>query len=440
MCTVTGAHRLCSQGASRALFSRHRSTRYLHTSCFLALLLWLAPPLVRSQQISPAPLPKDPSLTTSVLLQQSLQQAPEYLELASRDEEARAHVEAARSWLAGRPSLEATYLDDQPRSAAGMTELEYGLQLPLWRPGERRDAAALGRSLGVQTEAWRTYLELTIAGRLRESLAELDEAERIQEIEREATEVAKHLLVGVERLFEAGEASALDVAQARTVLLTQQREELRVSTARERAEMAWVRLTGLRARPQGTYREPLSEKTEISADHPWLRLLSSDLAVAEESVKRARAEARGSPSVMLGTRRSRGSDTEDYNDSLLLSLSLPFGGSSHVSAQVSTMRRQQAVAQVAFKTAERELQQRLQTLQGELAVVTQSLRLTDEQVALDRQQWEMARTAFEVGEVTLFQVLTALRQSHTSVREHELLKLRRESLVAQINQTVGVLP
>lgn len=440
MCTVIGAHRLCSEGTDRALPSRHRSPRHPWTLWLLATLLCLAPPLVGAELAGTAPLPKDPTLTISILLQQSLQQAPEYLELASRDEEARAHVTAARSWLAGRPSLEATYLDDQPRSAVGMTELEYGVQLPLWRFRERRNAAALGRSLGAQTEAWRTYLELTIAGRLRELLAELDEAERLQEIEQEATHEAKQLLVGVERLFEAGDASALDVAQARTALLTQQREELRVITSREVAEAAWKRLTGLQARPPGTYRETPSERSEISADHPWLRLLSSDVTVAEETVKRARTEARGNPSVTLGTRRSRGSDADEYNDSLLLSLSLPFGGSSHVGAQVSSMRRQQAAAQVALKTAERELQQQLHALRGELAVVTHSLRLTDEQVLLDRRQWEMTRTAFEVGEVTLFQVLTTLRQSRASVREHEMLKLRRDSLVVQINQTVGVLP
>jgi outer membrane protein TolC len=61
-------------------------------------------------------------------------------------------------------------------------------------------------------------------------------------------------------------------------------------------------------------------------------------------------------------------------------------------------------------------------------------------VALDRRQWEMAQAAFELGEVTLFQVLTALRQARASARENEELKLRQERLITQFNQVIGVLP
>jgi cobalt-zinc-cadmium efflux system outer membrane protein len=386
------------------------------------------------------PMARSPELNFSLMLQQALQRAPEYLELAARDEEARLHVAAARSWIAGRPSMEASYLDDRPRSALGVTELEYGVQFPLWRRGERKDAALLGENLGAQTSAWKSYLELTLAGRVRQSLVDLDSADRLLAIERQATAEVRRMLESIEKLFDAGEAAQMDVAQTRTLLLNQQRKELQAATALANAESAYSLLTGLAARPATAHREQAAPRNAIDADHPWLRLLASGVAVAEDAVRRTRQEAKGSPSVMVGARRQRGGEGEDYNDSLLVSLSVPFGGSAHVGSRVSSVKRQKAEAEIQFKTAQNELTRRLRELQHEQEQTRAALRLSEEQVALDRRQWEMAQSAFELGELTLFQVLAALRQSGASTLEHEILKLRSESLVIQFNQSVGVLP
>lgn len=387
-----------------------------------------------------APLPRDPQLTFTILLQQALPRAPEYLELAARDEEARLHVAAARSWLAGRPSLEAGYSNDRPRSAHGKNEFEYGVQLPLWRPGERRAAARLGGTLGGQFQAWRAHLKLALAGRLRENLRALDAADRLLALERQATGEAEQLVASVEKLHAAGEAAQADVGQARALLLQQRRQELQAELALAAAESGYVELTGLSARPATAHREEPAPRGAIADDHPWLRYLATGVEVADGAVQQARQEARGNPSVLVGARRQRDAAGELYNDSLVVGLSLPFGASAQVDARVSSIRRQKAAAEVELKTAQRELARRLRELQLEFAHTAAALRLSAEQVALDRRQAEAARAAFELGELNLFQVLTVLRQSRASAREHETLQLQRESLAVQINQTVGVLP
>lgn len=412
------------------------ATKWLAT---LSLCLSLAGAAIATD-VARAPLTRSPGLSFPILLQQALQRAPEYLELAARDEEARQHIAAARSWIAGRPSLEASYLDDRPRSAQGVTELEYGVQFPLWRRGERKYAATMGENLGAQTTAWKAYLELTIAGRLRQCLIDLDAADRLLAIERQATAAVRRMVESVEQLFAAGEAAQMDVAQTRTLLLNQQRRELQAATTLANAESAYSLLTGLNARPATAHREQPAPRNAIDADHPWLRFLASGITVADDAVRRTRQEAKGSPSVLVGARRQRGGEREEYNDSLLVSLSLPFGGSAHVDSRVSSVKRQKTEAEIQLKTAQNELTRQLRELQQEQEMTRAALLLSAEQVALDRRKWEMARSAFELGEVTLFQVLTALRQSGASTLEHETLQLRRESLVIQFNQTVGVLP
>jgi len=321
-----------------------------------------------------------------------------------------------------------------------MLELEYGVQVPLWRRGERRDARLLGENLGAQTMAWKSHLELTVAGRLRTSLADLDSADRLLTIERQSTADARQLLAGVEKLFDAGEVPQLDVMQTRTLLLNQQRQELEAESALRAAELAFSTLTGLAARPAAPHVEALAEGREISADHPWLRLLQASLDVANDAVRQARLEARGNPSALLGSRRQRGGSTEPYNDSVVLSLSVPFGGSAHVASQVGAVMRQKTEAEVQLQTARRDLTREMREVERELAMVRAALVLGEEQVALDRRQREMSQSAFELGEVTLFQVLTALRQARASARELEALKLRQERLITQFNQVIGVLP
>ncbi len=386
------------------------------------------------------PLTRDPALTFSVLLPQALQRTPEYLTLAARDQEAAAHVAAARSWLAGRPSLEASHTRDRLRSGAGATESDYALQLPLWRPGERRDAQRLASAVGQEAKAWRAYLELTVAGQLRECLAALARAERVAALERTATTEAERLAQTVERLFAAGETTALDVAQIRTALLTQQRQALDAQHALARAEATYVWLTGLTALPAAPHREAPAAHWEITPDHPWLAYLAASVTVTEGNIQRARVAARGNPALALGGKRERGAQGEPYLDSVVLGLSVPFGGRAHVDAAVTSAQRQRTEAQVTRQSAERDLRQQLDTARRELATLAATERLAAEQVAVDRGQWQMAQAAFAAGETTLLQVLSALRQYRLSQREHDLLTLRRDSLTAHLNHIVGDLP
>lgn len=383
---------------------------------------------------------KNPELNFSILLQQALQNSPEFLEIAARDDEARLYLESGRSWIAGRPSLAISYLDDQPRTAMGMTELEYGVHLPLWRPGERRDARAMGESFGAQAAAWKAHLELTVVGRLRSSLADLETADRLLAIERQATADARTLLSTVEKMLGAGEVAQADVMQARALLLQQQRQELAAETALVDAEWNYSSLTGLAARPATAHVERRTERTDIAAGHPWLRFLETGVAVADGAIKQTRLEAAGSPSVMVGSRRQRGSSTETYNDSLIFSVNVPFGASAHVRSRVGTVARQKADAEVQLLAARKELMRQLHEAEHELGQIEESLVLGEEQVALDQRQWEMAKSAFEVGEMNLFQVLTALRQARVSAREFESLKLRKQRLITEFNQVIGVLP
>ena len=404
------------------------------------LVALLAMSALQAQELDHAPLARDASLSISVLLAQVLEHAPQALEGDARAAQARAMTAQGDSWTAGRPSLQAEYIDDRTLSDLGQRELTYGIALPLWRPGERGAMQARGEHYDAQVAAWQDAFRLDMAGRLRHALAAMQEADALLAAEQLATADARELLVIAEALFNAGETAQQDVLQARAVLLAQQRNELTAEAARVDAERNYATLTGLHVRPAAAHSESLAPVEEVGPEHPVLRLLRSDIDLAGSEITRAEVEARGSPTLSIGSRRQRADDFSENDNALALSISIPLGGQAHVDAATSPARRARVDAEVNLLNTQRALNLQLHEVEHELFTLRESLPLSEEQTRLARQQWDMERAAFEAGESDMSQVVIALQQSRLSARELNALNLRHARLICEFNQIVGVLP
>ena len=397
-------------------------------------------PNLHAQELDHAPLIKAQDLNFTTLLEQTLANAPEALETEVRTEQAQAMVDVGESWIAGRPSAQLDYIDDQMLSNLGERELTYGIALPLWRSGERNAMQARGQQYNAQVAAWQEAFTLTMAGKLRQVLADMQDADTLLATEKQATADARQLLSIAESLHASGETARRDVLQAQTLLLAQQRNELAAEAARVDAERKYQMLTGLNRRPAKPHTESLLTAEEVSPEHPLLRLLRSDIDLAAAEIDKTELDALGSPTLSIGSRRQRAGNQNDYQDALALSVTIPFGGRAHVNASTSSARRNKVEADVRYLNTYRELNLQLHEVAHELFTLNESLPLSKEQAQLARQQWEMAKTAFVTGETDISQVVIALQQSRRSARELEVITLRHARLITEFNQIVGVLP
>lgn len=404
------------------------------------LVALLALPGLHGQELDHAPLATDPLLRFDTLLEQTLAHAPDALQRSARENEAQAMTALGQSWTAGRPSLQMNYIDDRLLSDLGQSELTWGVALPLWRPGERRAMQQRGAQYDAQAALWEDAFRLDMAGRLRSALADMADADAMLAAEQLATADARELLRIAEAQFAAGAAAQRDVLQARTLLLSQQRNELAAEAARVDAERNYATLTGLQARPAALPAESIAPDEEVPQDHPLLRLLRSEVDVASAEITRAEAEARGAPTLSVGTRRQRAGYFTDYEDALALSVSIPLGGRAHVNAAASAERRAKVDADVRYLNAVRALNLQLHEVEHELFTLGESLPLSQEQAQLARQQWDMARAAFEAGETDMSQVVLALQQARLGARDLDAVTLRHTRLVSEFNQILGVLP
>lgn len=405
-----------------------------------SLVALMTMPGLQAQELDHAPLATAPDLTFSTLLEQTLAHAPEALETSVRTDQAQAMNDLGNSWTAGRPGVQLDYIDDRLLSDLGQRELTYGIALPLWRPGERRAMQARGQQYSEQVDAWQKAFSLAMAGRLRGALADMQQADAELAAEQLATADALQLLSIAESLFAAGETAQRDVLQARALVLAQQRNELAAEAARVDAERSYSTLTGLNVRPATAHAEVIQVAEVVGAGHPLLQLLQSNVDLASAEIDKAEADARGNPVLSIGSRRQRAGYFADYEDALALSLTIPIGGRAHVDASTSSARRDKVDADVRYLTTVRELNLQLHEVEHEIFTLGESLPLSQEQAQLARQQWEMARAAFEAGEIDMSQVVIALQQARVTARDLDAIALRHARLITEFNQIIGVLP
>lgn len=381
-----------------------------------------------------------PTLGFHDILASTLTHAPESQETPVRQQQADAFAAAGHSWLAGRPNLALNYYNDSLLDNRGQVEAEYGLQVPLWRPGERRDSVLLGERYQTQVQLWQQALQLELAGRVRAVLADIHEAEVLLRLEREATLTAEELVRVSTAMFTAGALARVDVMQTENLLLEQRRREFQAEATLVDAEITYEFLTGLESRPAAQHTEAQSTATEIGASHPLLRYLRSDVDVMDGAVRQSEIAAKGNPQLTLGTRRERGDRFAPYTDSVNLSLTIPLGGKSFVSARTSATRRQKVDAEVLYLNTQRRLELALHDAEHELFLARQALPLAGQQAALGRERRTLAQAAFEQGELTLAQVLPAVQEARTAERDLTLLQVREQRLITEYNQLIGVLP
>jgi hypothetical protein len=184
----------------------------------------------------------------------------------------------------------------------------------------------------------------------------------------------------------------------------------------------------------------MHEEDEISSVHPWLAYLKVNADVARSAVNQVQIRSGTSPIIGLGYRRERDNRLGDYIDTLGVSLSIPLGKSSVVKTAMSDARREEADLQVILQQARISLNQMLHEAEHEAYVIGKKLAEVDTKVELNQQRWEKSRLAYELAETNFYQVLMALEDLHKSEKERRSLELELQLRIAEINQSLGIMP
>jgi len=380
------------------------------------------------------------AVTLAEAVQASLERHPE-----SRLAEARHKVEAgyrqqAESFLGGDPSVTLSATGDTFGSDFGYEEYVVGISLPVLLPGQRSARAAIADNLGRLADDDRKRLLWQVAGEVLERAWQL----RIAHAElKESTKqwaAARALVQDIRHRHEVGEVSRNDLLLAQQDLITAEAGYQEARDALQKARIAWRNYTGLDALPDDLEAFSARKAEENLASHPRLAALVAQVETARARTADARARRRASPVVSLFAKRDRGDRNQDYTDSLGLEVSMPLGTGAPAAPAIAEAEAELTRAQASFDLARRELQLELARAEQEVARATRLHLLAERNHRLSLSRLKLAQRAFELGEMDLYQLLLARRQSYQATRELRLRKLEKARALARKNHVSGVIP
>ena len=293
----------------------------------------------------------------------------------------------ASSWLAGIPTLSASYIDSQ--EPLGTDEAEVSLNLPIKSAARRRLDGELEARAGDYAEAAAAYRRWLYAGKVREAAW----THRLAVLDLAAARERRTLLATLnDRLTRLADSGAIPRYTALITARSLVDAELAVDQAERalaREETLFRALTGLSALP-----EDLTEPTPVPAEPAWQRhpaLRRLEAARAQEATQLAlAAPATASWNLSLVAREFEGPQLTEDQYGLAVDMPLNFLGT-----QSSSNRSQRGAARRDYLIARDQLwldlRRRWDTLQSEARHLARRRELLTEAAALaDRIEAQVA--------------------------------------------------
>ncbi|OYT86647.1 MAG: transporter [Burkholderiales bacterium PBB6] len=372
---------------------------------------------------------------------------PEAVALATRQAAASAEQQAANAWTAGPAAVELSNQTDRLNRNVGMQELELGVSVPLWLPGERGRsqtlAAAQQRALDSRTAAAR----LKLAGTVREAwwawqraTAELDAAQaQLRTARTTATDASKRV--------KAGELARADQHQADSAVAAAEGLVAQASAAWTSALQQLAALSGLNTSrltdAQQAIGDADSEPPPADTSEPEhaTLLARQDSATASEAAALLAATQQGaSPELKLATTRSRGAAGEPTQQTWTLGVRWPFGGGAAQSARQANARAD-ALEQQALVALER------QRLSAERAAAQARTDAARAQLAAAQRRAQLAvetrgffEKSFRLGETDLPTRLRIEADAADAERQAARARIDLAAAISAWRQALGLLP
>lgn len=382
------------------------------------------------------PVLRDAGLSLAGAIDGALGRAPGAALPQARAAESRALADRAGSLLSAPPAMHMRYQTDRlPGRGGGLSELEAGLDLPLWRSGQRdalqheADASRVQSEEELRSHRWR------VAGEVRESVWRVLQAEADVKRADADVELYRALEDDVSRRIRAGDAAPVERLSAeaarreRDAVLYEAQVELAHSL------FGWTALTGLKALPGTAREQPATE----AAGYPPVLAAEAAMERARRALGSARSQGSGAPRLLVGVRSESATDTPT-TDSVGATLSIPFGGEVHRTAALSPLQVELARAEDELAFARRGATLALHEAGHELHARQQARTLAMGQQEVAEREVELARRAYRIGETSLAERLLVEARAANARRAAATADIAWARAIARYNQSLGILP
>ncbi len=381
----------------------------------------------------------DRQLSLPQLVEHTLQRYPEHALIAALQQESNALQSRGRAWISGAPQVTAFYKGDEVSDDSGFHEFEGAIEIPLWNWGQREAAQMLAEQSHRSGEHQLTAIRLTVAGLVREALWRLKATELKYEMGKVDYQLTEKLFNTIQRRVQLGDLAQADLLLMENELLTLKTDVMEWEAELMHARKDYSFLTQIEKIP-AEFSEQQTEAAEINENHPLLAAKTAEMETLQAEVEWVKKQGSGQPTFAIGGVTERGSRAEASVNSMMLSISAPFGGERFAAPEIAAAHKAFISAKVARDHLLRSLIQQLHEIKHAIQVDQSRLQITRKIQANAQQRLKMAELSFSLGEIDLVRFLRTRKQTQQALKNTQLLEIRLQQHIALYNQTVGVMP
>ena len=383
--------------------------------------------------------PPAPPLTLKALFDRAWERQPEAQSAALRRESAQAARSGASSFTAEPAALELSTKTDRPGSNQGNREVEVGVALPLWLPGERSRKAALGDAEIKAVESRRLAAQLQLAARVREAWWALQRAQAEMGLAQDRLQNAQRLAADVARRFQAGDMSRADQTQANGAVAQAEAAVAEATGARDVAQAGLAVWGGSVELADGAEPEAVPG-AGLPADHPAVADWQDQAEAARRAADLAAVQTRANPELTVAATRGREQSGERYLQSFTVGLRVPLGGGDRARAKEAAARADALDAEVRARVEQDRLAADVAAATARVKATQTQREAMDRHAALARDTRGFIDKAFRLGEADWPTRLRVELEAMQAERQLARARIDAAAAVSTLRQAMGLLP
>ena len=371
---------------------------------------------------------------------------PEALALQARRDAARAQQKAASAWTPAPAVAELSNKTDRLNRNQGSRELEVGVAVPLWLPGERSRSAALADAENTAVESRTAAAQLRVAANVREAWWAWQRAQIEADSARAQLDNSQRIAADVALRAKAGDLARADQHQADGAVASAEASMAQAEAGLAAARQRLGALAG--AAPASSTAAIASAEPEPEPGtalpegetHAALQELKDRASVAERTAALTASQSRANPELVLATTRERGAYGEANQQSLTLGVRIPFGGGPRHDARSANARAEATEAQAQLALERQRLASERESARVRVESSRTQLAATERRAQLARESRGFFDKSFRLGETDLPTRLRIEAEAAEAERQAARTRVELAAAISAWRQALGLLP
>lgn len=369
---------------------------------------------------------------------------PEAMALQARRDATHAQQRAAQAWTPEPVALELSSKTDRLDRNQGSREIEVGISVALWLPGERSRSAALANAERAAIESRTNAAQLRVAATVREAWWQWQRALIDSEAARDLLANTQRIAEDVARRAKAGELARADQHQADGAVASAE-----ASIAQAKAGLAVARqhlgaLAGAAFTPGEAVKdwaEPaLGAAPAETEEHAALQELMDRAVVAERAAALTENRSRANPELTLAATRDRGAFGESAQQTLTLGLRIPFGGGPRHAARSANAHADATEVQAQLVLERERLASEREAARIRVEASRTQLVAAERRAVLARESRGFFDKSFRLGETDLPTRLRIEAEAAEAERHSARVRIELSAAISAWRQALGLLP